>query len=195
MVITYLSNYRRFISNIFSQESLSFCLIHLQFDPKRLDFFSQVYCLRDISFLLTLQLPRKNNYYININNKILLQSNLRSLKTISPNICIQILQTDFYTFPYWISREIWKTIRAFFLWSLSEWLTNHFYTGRWGWWKSNENAMFLSHNKNNGLKVFRSTSSCVKKKKLNKRPLKDMESPSAAVSKILHLVIILKVMV
>ena len=55
--------------------------------------------------------------------------------------------------------------------------------------------MFLSHNKNNGLKVFRSTSSCVKKKKLNKRPLKDMESPSAAVSKILHLVIILKVMV
>ena len=79
LVITYLSNYRRFISNVFSKECLSFCLIHLQFDPKRLDFFSQVCCLRDISFLLTLQLPRKNNYYIiNINNKILLQSNLRS---------------------------------------------------------------------------------------------------------------------
>ena len=44
----------------------------------------------------------------------------------------------------------------------------------------------------NDLKVFRPTSSCVKKKIIimNKRPLKDMESPSAAVSKILHLVII-----
>ena len=76
VVITYLSNYRRFMSNIFSQESLSLCLIHLQFDPKRLDFFSQVCCLRDISFLLTLQLPRKNTFNYYINNKLLLKSKL-----------------------------------------------------------------------------------------------------------------------
>lgn len=49
--------------------------------------------------------------------------------------------------------------------------------------------MYLSHDKMTS-KCFDLPLLVSKKKKMNKRPLKDMESPSAAVSKILYLVII-----
>ena len=37
-----------------------------------------------------------------------------NINPISPSICIQILQTDLYTFPYWISWEDLKNYRSIF---------------------------------------------------------------------------------
>ena len=37
-----------------------------------------------------------------------------NINPISPSICIQILQTDLYTFPYWISWESLKNYQNIF---------------------------------------------------------------------------------